>query len=309
MGPRRLSPEELRLAAAAKAPLTLVGYASDWRLWTAWCKATGRDPLPAPPETLCEYVIATLNRGCKATTVMRHLTSIAHYHLAEGYESPVRSQAVNLLRGARRIRVEQPRQRAPLLLEHLRSIARVINGSSPAHIRTRAVLLFGWATALRQSNIVALDLTDIERTDRGVVVLIRREKTDQEGRGRRIGVPLGRHPETCPVRALEAWLACRGPEPGPVFRRLNRWGRITSYGIGPPVIAQIVKQAVAAIGLDPRRFGGHSLRSGLITEAVLGGATETQVMAHSGHRSTQVMRRYFRNADPFRGNVCAGIDL
>jgi site-specific recombinase XerD len=291
-----LAAERFRLASSIRAAHTLASYASDWKLFKAWCEEWGRPALPASPGTVSLYLTDCLKTR-KVTTAMRRCTSIAHYHRQAGLASPCDHSVWSLLAGAQRLKCEQPNQKVAITVEQLQQITKRQLPDTPRGSRDRALLLLGFATALRRSNLRMLDLADLEFSDRGLIVAVRREKNDQLGRGRLIGVPMGKA-ETCPVLAVREWLAWRGNEAGPLFP-----GRCKGRRMHPDSIAKVVKDAVEGIGLDRAQYSGHSLRAGFVTAAVEKGCNEFTIAATTGHRSLQVLRRYFRRTDPFR--ACA----
>ncbi len=174
-------------------------------------------------------------------------------------------------------------------------------------VRDRALLLVGFAGAFRRSELVSLDVADLSFTSDGLEVTLKRSKTDQEGQGRRIGIPFGSSPHTCPVRSLRAWLDGAGIADGPVFRDVSRRGRVGAVRLSDKAVARLVKRAARAAGLDPARFSGHSLRAGLATSAAKAGKTERAIMAQTGHKSEKMVRRYIRDASLFAENAAAGL--
>lgn len=176
-------------------------------------------------------------------------------------------------------------------------------------VRDRALLLIGFAGGFRRSELVALDVADIVVTRDGLVVTIRRSKTDQEGEGRKIGVPYGSNPITCPVRALQDLLQQCGYSEGPLFRPINRHGNMASIRLSGAAVADVVKRYIEAAGLDASDFSGHSLRSGLATSAAMAGASERSIMDQTGHRSLNMVRRYIRDGSLFRENAVTMVGL
>jgi site-specific recombinase XerD len=175
--------------------------------------------------------------------------------------------------------------------------------ASLAGVRDRALLLLGFAGAFRRSELVALDVADLSFTARGVEVTIRRSKTDQEGAGRVVAIPLGSQAETCPVRSLRAWLEAAGIEAGSIFRAVNRWGRVGGR-LADRDVACTVKRAAERAGLDPAAFSGHSLRAGLATSAALAGKSDRAIMATTGHKSRAMVDRAELDPPAFQ-LVCA----
>lgn len=163
--------------------------------------------------------------------------------------------------------------------------------------------------AFRRSELVALNRTDVEFTREGLVVTIRRSKTDQEAEGRKIGIPYGSNPDTCPIRSLQDWLEQTGIVEGPLFRPINRHGKMASTRLSAGAIAEVVKKYAQAVGLNPDLFAGHSLRSGLATAAASAGASERSIMDQTGHRSLTTVRKYIRTGSLFRENAAAVLGL
>jgi integrase len=176
-------------------------------------------------------------------------------------------------------------------------------------VRDRVLLLIGFTGAFRRSELVALDRAAVQFTREGLVVTIWRSKTDQEGEGRKIGIPYGSNPETCPIRSLQEWLERSGIAEGPLFRPINRHGKIASTRISGSAVAEVVKKYVEAVGLNPDLFAGHSLRSGLATAAASAGASERSIMDQTGHRSLAMVRKYIRTGSLFRENAAAVLGL
>jgi integrase len=176
-------------------------------------------------------------------------------------------------------------------------------------VRDRAILLVGFAGAFRRSELVALNHDDVEFTRDGLVISIRRSKTDQEGAGRKIGIPYGSNPATCPVRSLQDWIECGDIKEGPLFRPINRHGQIAGRRLSGEAVAEIVKRYATKAGMNANQFAGHSLRSGLATSSAAAGASERAIMNQTGHRSVMTVRRYIRDGNLFRENAAAVVGL
>jgi site-specific recombinase XerD len=303
-----LHAEEARLRTGLLARNTVVGYAYDWAMFAAWCAERGRGLLPATPETVSLYLTDLLAAGKKITTARRRCCAIAHEHRAGDYPSPIGADVRGLLRGAQRLRGEKPRQMRPLSVQDVRDISAVLRqDNTPVSLRNRALIVLGFATALRRSSLAELERDDVEFVPQGLVVHVRREKQDQEGRGRYVGVPRGQHADTCSVRCLEAWLDVRGCAPGPLFPRLD-W-RHRGQPLDGECIWRVIKTCVKRIGLDPAAFGAHSLRAGFVTAAGESGASLLVIAAQTGHRSLSVLQRYFRRTELFRSKACTSLGL
>jgi integrase len=211
--------------------------------------------------------------------------------------------------GIRRTLGMAPDQKAPTMPPDLRRMVVSCSGETLAGRRDRALLLFGFAGGFRRSELVGLDVEDIEETPDGLRVSVARSKTDQEGVGRNVGISWGQHPETCPVRALRAWREKTGIVAGPVFRAVNRHDQMRNGRLTDQSVARIVKRAAERAGLDPAKYAGHSLRAGLAAAAAAGGAPERAIMKQTGHRSVEMVRRYIRSGSLFHENAAAYLGL
>ena len=205
----------------AKATNTKKAYAADWDDFLHWCRRFQRIPLPALPETVAFYLSDCASR-LKTSTFQRRLATISEAHKTVGLESPTRHAQVRFVwAGIRRELGSVQAHRKPVLTPLLKAMLTALPDSLVG-IRDRGLLLLGFAGALRRSELVALDVADIAYTEDGLVVLIRKSKTDPSGIGRKIGIPMGEHPETCPVKAMMTWLDASKIEEGPLFRRVDR---------------------------------------------------------------------------------------
>ena len=182
-------------------------------------------------------------------------------------------------------------------------------GIDPAGCRDRALLLLGFAGALRRSELVGLDVADVTEGTDGLTVRLRRSKTDQEGAGRTVGIPYGSNPATCPVRAWRAWLEVSGVAEGAAFRPVDRHGHIGGTRLSAQAVALVLKRHAARAGLDPGEVAGHSLRAGLATSAAAAGVPERVIAEQTGHRGTAMLRRYIREGSLFRENAASAVGL
>ena len=295
-------------AEKARADATKKAYLSDWTEFTAWADHRGLTSLPAEPGTVMYYIVE-LAGVAKTSTIGRRLVSIGEYHRAAGLASPTEDTTVQTVwAGIRNEHGTAPKVAEPISVPLLRAmIAKLPPGARGA--RDQALLLVGFAAALRRSELVALDIGDVVKRQQGLVVNIRRSKTDQEGAGRRVGVPYGSNPLTCPVRAVEAWCQAGRIEEDALFLSFDRRGRLTPDRLSPSAIPRIVRRAVAATGADPGPYSAHSLRAGLATAAAAAGVSERSIMAQTGHRSLVVARGYIREGSLFRDNAAAAVGL
>jgi integrase len=302
-----LEDEAREYVAASRAPSTLRAYASDWRSFTSWCAARGLDALPAEPTTIALF-ITDLAHTAKTATIRRRMASIAIAHQVAGFPSPTGDILVrSTLSGiSRTIGVAQVGKSA-LSTADIRAMISALPGNLLGQ-RDACLLLLGFASALRRSELVALDVADVADTIDGLIVTVRKSKTDQEGAGREIGIPYGSNPTTCPVRALRAWLEVSEIDGGPLFRSINRHSQL-GQRLSDQAVALVVKRTAKAAGLDPKLVAGHSLRSGMATSAARAGATEVEIMNQTGHRSLPVLRKYIRRGSLFSGNAAGKLGL
>ena len=292
----------------SKASNTVRAYRSDWAHFESWCKAHGQISLPSSPETVALYV-TDLAATHKPATITRRLSAISQAHQIAGFEPPTGSAKVRLvMAGIRRTKGTAQSAKTPVLVDDLKRMVSELPGGLIG-IRDRALLLIGFCGAFRRSELVALDVADVAFTREGLVLTIRRSKTDQEGEGRKIGIPYASHVETCPIRSLQDWLEKSGITEGPIFRPINRHGKMASIRLSPAAVGDVVKRYAGAVGLNASDFAGHSLRSGLATSAAMAGASERAIMNQTGHRSLNMVRRYIRDGSLFRENAVAAVGL
>lgn len=295
--------------ARAKADNTLKAYRTDWADFTTWCEARGMKAMPAEASTVALYLTALIRAGRSHSTLQRRISAISQAHQAARQENPTRSADVKvLMAGIRRTHGTAQVGKAPAVIEDVRLMVRALP-SSLLGDRDRALLLVGFAGAFRRSELVGLDVADVNLTRDGAIVTLRRSKTDQEGQGRKVGIPYGSRPDTCPVRALERWLEVSGLSEGPLFRPITRHGHMQPERLSDKAVALVVKRYAEAAGLDPAKYAGHSLRAGLATSAAAAGASERAIMAQTGHRSVNMVRRYIRDGSLFRENAAATVGL
>jgi site-specific recombinase XerD len=294
---------------ASKAHNTIRGYQADWRHFCAWCESRGGlQSLPATPDAVAAF-IAECAGTLKPGSIQRRLNAIAEAHKAAGFESPTHHAFVrNTMKGIRRTKGTAPAQKAPALTEEIRTMGEAA-GDGTIGARDRALILLGFAGAFRRSELVGLDVEDCAIGRDGLTIILRRSKIDQEGAGRKVGIPYGSNPETCPIRTIQLWMEQAGVAAGPLFRSINRQGKVKSRRLSGIDVARIIKKLAQRAGLDASKYAGHSLRAGHATSAAIGGASERSIMNQTGHRSVQMLRRYIRDGNLFRDNSGAKLGL
>ncbi|MCJ2068309.1 site-specific integrase [Methylobacterium sp. J-030] len=291
-------------AVSARSERTAEAYRGAFTAFRAWCAVNGvSTELPASVEATVAYLSHMASTGRKPATIRLHVAAIAAAHKAKGFEPPTNNEVAKAtVKGIRRTLGTKPNRKAPVTADAMKRMLRKV----PADLmgrRDRALLLIGFAAALRRSELVALQVSDLEWADEGVIVTIPRSKTDQEGAGHTVAIPSGS--KLKPVEALEAWLKAAGIAEGPVFRSIAKGGRISPHGLTPQSVAAVVKSRAEAAGLDPAIFSGHSLRAGFVTSALAAGADVLKVMDVTRHRSVDTLKVYDRRSRAFRDHAGA----
>jgi site-specific recombinase XerD len=284
----------------ARAANTLRGYRADWQDFTGWCATRDLAALPCEPQTLAYYLAEHAAAGRKVSTLQRRLSAISQAHKAAGHPSPAQHPAVRAVwSGIRRTHGTAPARKAPLVTAQLRQAVAGL-GEDLAGRRDRALLLLGFAGAFRRSELVALDVGDVAEAPEGLIVTVRRSKTDQEGAGRQLGIPYGTGADLCPVRAVTTWRTVAGITEGPLFRAVDRHGHVSAARLADRSVARIVQRAAGVAGFEGARYGGHSLRAGLATSAAAAGVEERVIAETTGHKSMAVLRGYIRQGQLFK---------
>ena len=337
-----------RFAQAARSDATLRAYRSDWADFAAWCEARELAPMPATPETVSLYIASRAQAGpdddrgrptppLKVTTLGRRLAAISQAHKLAGLESPAsraREPLHSVWAGVTRTLSVARRKVAPALAADVvamaeacdeavrRSLALGDEAAPGAALRARrdkALLLLGFAAALRRSELAAVRVEDVAYTPEGLRLLIPKSKSDQEGAGQAVGVAYGDRAPTCPVRAVRSYVSAAGaaladqgrasPLSGPAFRKVDRWGRLGAKAISGRTVAEVVKRTAQAAGLDPALYAGHSLRAGFATTAARAGKPDRAIQKQTRHKSAAMLAEYVREGRLFDDNASEGIGL
>jgi integrase len=306
---------------ASTAENTKAAYESDWRHFTEWCAALGVAALPAAPATVLAYASelpvmphsARAGRGQRKVektgysiaTITRRLAVIGRRHKDEGFPNPCDSDALRrVLKGIRRTNTRPTLERDPLLVEHFHPLVK--KPTTLKGLRDRALLLFGFAGGFRRSEVCALDVTDLRFDAKCVFATIRHSKTDQEGKGRDVCINRGHR--LCPVTAIEEWLAAAGITEGRIFRRVLKGKGGVGESLTTEGLHRVVKGYCRKHGLDGK-WGGHSLRSGFVTAAKIGGATDYAIQLSTGHKTAAMISRYTRRYDLAANNASSKLGL
>jgi integrase len=301
-------------AGRSIAPATKRAYESDWAHFNKFCLEWNFESLPATPETVAMYLTNMADRKIAVSTIVRRCTSITAIHRASGSSSPCKDDRVNRVLSGIRRECGKPQQKAkPIHWDTLVSMLGKCD-SLMFGIRDAALLSLGWCSALRRSEIVALDFGDIEFTAEGVILTVRRSKTDKAGNGQSVGIPRSNGP-VCPVAALKRWIDRRGdnPEPNdPLFSKIGvsgrgKWWWPISGRLSPRMVSEIVKHYIGLVGLDQNLYSAHSLRRGLATDAGARGVPERVISRHTRHRSIETLRGYIEDGTIWAENPLPAI--
>ncbi|MBO9464136.1 tyrosine-type recombinase/integrase [Tropicibacter sp. R15_0] len=261
--------------------------------------------LPATADMVARY-LADHADTLAPSSLARRVATLSKVHEANAWKNPCRSEIVRAtMRGIKRVKGTAQDQARPLLREDLFILLDGL-GDDARGKRDRALLLIGWAGGFRSSELIGLDLGDLEEVREGLVLHLRRSKTDQTGQGRKIGIPLGRT-RHCPITALSAWLGVLNKDEGPIFRPVDRHGNVQPDRLRSDAVSTILRNRLAISGIDPEGYSGHSLRAGLATSAIKAGVPTYKVRAQTGHASDLMLSRYVRDAGLFDGNAAGAM--
>ena len=298
-------------ANAAAADNTMRAYRADWEHYQAWCGERGVNPIPAEPAMVAAY-LASMAGTHAATTIRRRLSALGRAHRFAGERWNAQDATVReTLAGIMRTHGRPPERAAALSVENLRRIAATCDDGAAGR-RDRALLLLGFAGALRRTEICDLRIADVGRTPGGIALEIRRSKGDRERQGAVVGIPAGKNPETCPVTACDAWLDLVDQPTGPLFRRVHRSGMIGNEPLSDKSVGRILRRRCLMAGIDREtveRLSAHSLRAGFVTAAYAAAVRDEDIMAHSRHRDLRTMRGYVRRTTAVRDSPAGRIGL
>ena len=297
---KSLEIETLRNLKNSKSSNTLRAYESDYRDFSSFCIKNNFQPLPTNPKILALY-LTQLSQTCKFSTLKRRIASISVIHKLRGHYIDTKHPLIieNLL-GIKRTKGSNQKAKKPILINDLKLIVDVINKLEIKNIRKtrdKALILVGFAGGFRRSELVAIEYEDVEFVREGVKIFVKRSKTDQSGEGMTKAIPSFRTTLYCPVLHLQDWMT----------NKQDRKGKI--FPISDKSVALIIKKYTNLIGLDGNKYAGHSLRSGFATSTAESGAEERNIMAMTGHKTTQMVRRYIQEANLFKNNALNKIKI
>jgi len=297
---------------SSKANNTLRAYKSDFRDFRAFCFKHGLSSLPTEPKIVSLY-LTNLSKNFKISTLRRRLVSISMVHKLKGHYLDTKHPIiVENLMGIRRVKGSIQKGKKPILINHLKSIINIINEQKIEEnkkLRDKSIILIGFGGGFRRSELVSIDYEDLEFVPEGLKITIKRSKTDQFGEGMLKGLPYFVDENYCPVKNLKKWLEISKIDTGPIFTRFSKGSLLTNKRLSDQSVVLLMKKYLTLAGIDNKNFAGHSLRSGFATVAAESGADERSIMAMTGHKTTQMVRRYIREANIFKNNALNKIKL
>ena len=309
---KALHEETLNNLRTSKANNTLRAYRSDFKDFAGFCSKHGFKSMPTEPKIVSLY-LTHLSKTSKISTLRRRLVSIGVVHKLKGHYLDTKHPVIieNLM-GIKRIKGSKQTGKKPILINHLKQIINVINQQDIeeiAKLRNKTLILIGFGGGFRRTELVSIDHEDLEFVDEGVKIVLKRSKTDQFGEGMIKGLPYFAKETYCPVINLKNWLKISKIKTGPIFRRFAKGSTLTKHRLTDQSVVLIIKNCLKLAGIENNNFSGHSLRSGFATVAAEAGADERSIMAMTGHKSTQMVRRYIKEANIFKNNALKKVKI
>ena len=304
---KALQEETLKNLKNSKAINTVRAYKSDFEDFGLFCVKNGFKNLPTEPKVVSLYLTYLSSKNIKISTIKRRIVSIGIIHKIKGHYLDTKHPIIieNFM-GIKRRKGSAQKGKKPLLINDLKKLIDVINQEKEPDLkkmRNKALLLIGFAGGFRRNELVSLNVEDVEFVFEGVKIKIKQSKTDQFGEGTMKGIPHFTNSIYCPVTALKRWMNFIKIDSGPVFIRFSKGSKITNKRLTDQSVALIIKDYLIKVGIDSKNYSGHSLRSGFATSAAEAGAEERSIMAMTGHKSTEMVRRYIKEANIFKNNA------
>ena len=308
-----LQEETLLNLQSSKANNTVRAYKSDFKDFGIFCAKNGIKSLPSEPKIVSLYLTHLSIKDVKISTLKRRLVSIGVIHKLKGYYLDTKHPSIieNIM-GIKRRKGSIQKAKKPLLINNLKKIINVIDEQKREEIkklRDRSIILIGFSGGFRRNELVSLDYDDLDFVPEGVKINIKRSKTDQFGEGSTKGLPYFNSSKYCPVVSLQKWIEISKITSGPLFRRFRKGSNLSENRLTDQTVALIIKEYLNIAGIDSANYSGHSLRSGFATSAAESGAEERSIMSMTGHKSTEMVRRYIKEANIFKNNALNKIKL
>ncbi len=309
---KALHEETLNNLKTSKANNTLRAYKSDFKDFGGFCLRHGFKSIPTNPKIISLY-LTHLSKSSKMSTLRRRLVSIGVVHKMKGHYLDTKHPIIieNLL-GIKRVKGSIQKGKKPILISHLKQIINTIDEQKIEEIvklRNKTLILIGFGGGFRRAELISIDHEDLEFVEEGVKITLRRSKTDQFGEGMIKGLPYFTNKTYCPVTNLKNWIKISKIKSGPIFRRFIKGSALSKNRLTDQSVVLIIKDYLKLAGIENQNFSGHSLRSGFATVAAESGADERSIMAMTGHKTTQMVRRYIREANIFKNNALNKIKI
>ena len=310
---KALQEETLLNLKSSKSANTIRAYKSDFKDFGLFCVQNGFRALPSEPKIVSLYLTSLSTKDIKISTLKRRLVSIGMIHKIKGHYLDTKHPAIieNLM-GIKRRKGSVQKGKKPILINSLKSIINAIDEEINEEIkktRDKSIILIGFSGGFRRNEIVSLDHEDIEFVPEGVKITIKRSKTDQFGEGSIKALPYLNNPKYCPVIILKKWIEISSIKKGSLFRKFLKGSKLSDKRLTDQTVALIIKKYLSLAGIDSSNYSGHSLRSGFATVTAESGADERSIMAMTGHKSTEMVRRYIKEANLFKNNALNKIKI
>ena len=310
---KKLQEETLLNLQSSKATNTVRAYKSDFKDFGLFCAQNGFKALPSEPKIVSLYLTYLSTKDNKMSTLKRRLVSIGVIHKLKGhYLDTKHPSIIENIMGIKRRKGSIQKGKKPILINDLKLIIDVIDQQNKEEIkkfRDRSIILIGFAGGFRRNEIVSLDCEDLDFVQEGLKIDIRRSKTDQFGEGFTKALPYFDSSQYCPVLSLKKWIEASKITSGPVFRRFSKGSKLSKNRLTDQTVALLIKEYLKLAGIDNKNYSGHSLRSGFATSAAESGVEERSIMAMTGHKSAEMVRRYIKEANLFKNNALNKIKI
>ena len=310
---KALQKETLINLQSSKANNTVRAYKSDFSDFGLFCAQNGFKSLPSEPKIVSLYLTHLSVKNAKMSTLKRRLVSIGVIHKLKGhYLDTKHPTIIENIMGIKRRKGSFQKGKNPILINNLKAIINVIDKQKKAEIkkfRDRSIILIGFSGGFRRNEIVSLDYDDLDFVSEGLKINLRKSKTDQFGEGLTKALPYFDNSKYCPVVSLKNWIEISRISSGPVFRRFIKGSKLSENRLTDQTVALLIKEYLQLAGIDSKNYSGHSLRSGFATSAAESGAEERSIMAMTGHKSTEMVRRYIKEANLFKNNALNKIKI
>ncbi|MDC1378396.1 tyrosine-type recombinase/integrase [Pelagibacteraceae bacterium] len=310
---KTLQEETLLNLQSSKANNTVRAYNSDFNNFGLFCAQNGFKSLPSEPKIVSLYLTYLSTKGSKISTLKRRLVSIGVIHKLKGHYLDMKHPSIieNIM-GIKRRKGSSQKGKKPILISTLKKIINAIDEQDKEEIkklRDRSIILIGFSGGFRRNEIVTLDHDDLDFVPEGIKINLKRSKTDQFGEGFTKALPYFDSPQYCPVVSLKKWMEVSKIRSGPLFRRFSKGSKLSENRLTDQTVALLIKQYLQLTGIDSKNYSGHSLRSGFATSAAESGVEERSIMAMTGHKSTEMVRRYIKEANLFKNNALNKIKI